>query len=598
MNIKTAKQRHARSRKAAAVGRQNHSLPAQAAFQQAINLIPGWIGHLEVPDIRVRAEFMMLVAGIIGGTLAAYHLMPALIYSEWFALLMHPIGYSAFLLVYAATYGIWWAMRTDVPLRFAALHSIMLPASMTVVFEITAGQGGLVGSTLTHWLMQNRLHPTIIATVGTLTALWSSTYLGNPMVKLIQLAEHLVNPLYVSDEYEEQPKATKPEQPSTNASHKQQCERMEALLKIRKIKARVTGLIDGLRMVTFEVQIPLDFDMKQITKQTDDLKLRLGVESLSIAPSGKPGVLHLSIPKPDDQAEALPLSKVLQSKDFHNAKGKLILPMGMDINKKLVFRDLAKAPHLLVAGTTGGGKSVVVNGYIVSLMTRHTPASLQFLMIDPKMLELSIYETSPFLSRPVVTNMDKAAQLLQTAVDEMEYRYALMSLAGVRNLEGYNSKAKSANIINTVTPAAYGDDLISKHSSKLKPLPHIVIIVDEFADLMMTHGEAVEKLIARLGQKARAAGIHLILATQRPDKDVVTGIIKANIPSRAALMVSDGTNSRIILDQNGAEELSGAGDMLFRFANDRQTIRVQAPLIEENEIETLIASQQPTKQAA
>jgi len=268
------------------------------------------------------------------------------------------------------------------------------------------------------------------------------------------------------------------------------------------------------------------------------------------------------------------------NQEFYN-QPKTAIPLGQNIYGETEYRELKKFPHIIVAGTTGSGKSVEVNVMIISLMLKNTPDELRFVMIDPKMLELSIYDNSPHLSLPVITKMDEAKSTLEYLVNEMEYRYALLANAKVRDIKRYNKKINTNNI-NPLHDTEITENLLHPAKEKLSTLPLIICVIDEMADLIMQFGKEVEELIARIAQKARAAGIHLILATQRPDSEIVTGLIKANVPSRVALTVAGATNSRIILDEGGAEKLLGKGDMLIKTNN--KVSRAQGYFIDENEI--------------
>ena len=282
---------------------------------------------------------------------------------------------------------------------------------------------------------------------------------------------------------------------------------------------------------------------------------------------------------------------MLDCAKFRESPSPLTVVLGKDIAGDPVIADLAKMPHLLVAGTTGSGKSVGVNAMILSMLYKATPEEVRFIMIDPKMLELSVYEGIPHLLTEVVTDMKDAANALRWSVNEMERRYKLMSALGVRNLAGYNEKIAQADQMGRPIPDPYwkpGDSMDAEHPT-LEKLPYIVVMVDEFADLMMTVGKKVEELIARLAQKARAAGIHLVLATQRPSVDVITGLIKANIPTRIAFTVSSKIDSRTILDQGGAESLLGMGDMLYAGPNSSAApTRVHGAFVRDQEVHAVV----------
>jgi S-DNA-T family DNA segregation ATPase FtsK/SpoIIIE len=280
------------------------------------------------------------------------------------------------------------------------------------------------------------------------------------------------------------------------------------------------------------------------------------------------------------------LSEILGSEVYNDAPSLLTLALGKDIAGKPVVADLAKMPHLLVAGTTGSGKSVGINAMILSLLYKATPEQVRLILIDPKMLEMSVYEGIPHLLAPVVTDMRQAGHALNWAVAEMERRYKLMSKLGVRNLNGYNMKIADAEALGEPFPNPFS--LTPDQPEPLQKLPLIVIVIDELADLMMVVGKKVEELIARIAQKARAAGIHLILATQRPSVDVITGLIKANVPTRISFQVSSKIDSRTILDQQGAEALLGMGDMLFMASGTGLPVRVHGAYVADDEVHRVV----------
>jgi S-DNA-T family DNA segregation ATPase FtsK/SpoIIIE len=281
-------------------------------------------------------------------------------------------------------------------------------------------------------------------------------------------------------------------------------------------------------------------------------------------------------------------SEVLSTPEYDNFKSPVTLALGHDIGGKPIITDLAKMPHLLVAGTTGSGKSVGVNAMILSILFKSGPEDAKLIMIDPKMLELSIYEGIPHLLCPVVTDMKDAANALRWSVAEMERRYKLMAKMGVRNLSGFNHKVKEAKTPVAAVRSALHRESIHDEAPLLTKLPTIVVVVDEFADMMMIVGKKVEELIARIAQKARAAGIHLILATQRPSVDVITGLIKANIPTRMAFQVSSKIDSRTIIDQGGAEQLLGHGDMLYMPPGTSLPIRVHGAFVSDDEVHRVV----------
>ena len=341
----------------------------------------------------------------------------------------------------------------------------------------------------------------------------------------------------------------------------------------------------GPVITRYEIEPDVGVRGSAVLNLEKDLARSLGVASIRVVET-IPGKTCMGLELPNPKRQMIRLSEIFNSPAFTESKSKLTLALGQDITGQPVVTDLAKAPHLLVAGTTGSGKSVGVNAMILSMLFKATPEDVRMIMIDPKMLELSIYEGIPHLLAPVVTDMKLAANALNWCVNEMEKRYRLMSFMGVRNLAGFNQKIAEA--------AARGEKIGSPFSltpedpEPLEKLPFIVVVVDEFADLMMTAGKKIEELIARLAQKARAAGIHLILATQRPSVDVITGLIKANIPTRIAFQVSSKIDSRTILDQMGAENLLGQGDMLFQLPGTNYPQRVHGAFASDNEVHRVV----------
>ncbi len=348
---------------------------------------------------------------------------------------------------------------------------------------------------------------------------------------------------------------------------KQSLESMARLLEKKlldfDIEAQVVAVHPGPVITLFEIEPAPGIKASQITNLARDLARSLSVVSLRVV-ENIPGKTSVGLEIPNEARETVRLTEVLASQAYEESVSPLSLALGKDISGNPVVVDLSKMPHLLIAGTTGSGKSVCINSLILSLLYKSTPENVRMIMIDPKMLELAIYQGIPHLLAPVVTDMKQAANAFKWSIAEMERRYRLMAALGVRNLAGYNRKVKDAEeagkplVDPLYTPATPEDE-----APVLKPLPLIVIVVDELADLMMVVGKKVEELITRLAQKARAAGLHLVLATQRPSVDVITGLIKANIPARIAFQMSARVDSRTVLDSMGAEQLLGSGDMLF-----------------------------------
>ena len=348
-----------------------------------------------------------------------------------------------------------------------------------------------------------------------------------------------------------------------------------------KVKVKVLDAYAGPVITRYEIEPDVGVRGNSVINLEKDLARSLGVAAIRVVET-IPGKTCMGLELPNPKRQTIRLREVFDSPKFSQSTSKLTLALGQDISGNPVVTDLAKAPHLLVAGTTGSGKSVGVNSMILSMLYKATPEEVRMIMIDPKMLELSVYEGIPHLLAPVVTDMKLAANALTWCVNEMEKRYRLMSHVGVRNLAGYNEKIAEA--------AARGEKIANPFSftpndpEPLEKLPFIVVVVDEFADLMMVAGKQIEQLIARLAQKARAAGIHLILATQRPSVDVITGLIKANIPTRIAFQVSSKIDSRTVLDQMGAENLLGQGDMLFLPPGTGYPQRVHGAFVADNEV--------------
>ncbi len=355
-----------------------------------------------------------------------------------------------------------------------------------------------------------------------------------------------------------------------------------------KIKAEVVGVYPGPVITRFEVNPEAGTKASKITGLAKDLARGLSISSVRIV-DVIPGKPYIGIEIPNSNREIVYLSEILRSVDFDKSKSPLTIGLGKSIGGNPVIVDISKMPHLLVAGTTGSGKSVAVNSMIISLLYKASPEQVRMIMIDPKMLELSIYEGIPHLLAPVVTDMKEAANALRWCVAEMERRYKLMAALGVRNLTGYNRKVSKAIDLGEPIKDPFAEESIGADTPKtLQTLPYIVVVIDEFADMIMVVGKKVEELIARLAQKARAAGVHLVLATQRPSVDVITGLIKANIPTRMAFQVSSKIDSRTILDQGGAEQLLGHGDMLYLPPGSSQPDRVHGAFVDDHEVHSVV----------
>ena len=365
---------------------------------------------------------------------------------------------------------------------------------------------------------------------------------------------------------------------------------LEMRLQEYGVKAEVVNISPGPVITQFEIMPAAGVKGSKISNLSKDLARSLQVKSVRVIEViyGKPTV-GIEIPNP--QRAMIRLYEVLDSEVYRRAKSPLTVALGHDIGGHSVVADLAKMPHVLVAGTTGSGKSVGVNAMLISILMKSRPQDVRMILIDPKMLELSVYDNIPHLLAPVVTDMKEAANALRWCVAEMERRYKLMSKMGVRNIAGFNEKLDQAHAAGAQVADPLWDPDIHPPGAQpdtLIKLPYIVVVIDEFADMFMIVGKKVEELIARLAQKARAAGIHLVLATQRPSVDVVTGLIKANIPSRVAFQVSSRIDSRTILDQGGAEALLGHGDMLYLAVGESTPTRIHGAFVDDDEVHRVV----------
>ncbi len=376
---------------------------------------------------------------------------------------------------------------------------------------------------------------------------------------------------------------------------------VEMKLKDFGIDAEVVAVQPGPVVTRFELRPAPGVKASQITSLQKDLARALSVLSVRVV-EVIPGKSVMGLEIANEKREIVTLGEIVRSRAYDELTSPLALALGKDIGGQPVVADLARMPHLLIAGTTGSGKSVGINAMVLSLLYKATAEHVRLIMIDPKMLELSVYEGIPHLLAPVVTDMKQAANALRWSVAEMERRYQLMAALGVRNIAGFNRRVKDAidegkpilDPVMMLSGCKRSDASINRKFPNLTPLPYIVVVIDELADLMMIVGKKVEELIARLAQKARASGIHLILATQRPSVDVITGLIKANIPCRIAFQVSAKVDSRTILDQMGAETLLGHGDMLYLPSGTSMPTRVHGAFVSDQEVHRVVdAAQDP-----
>jgi S-DNA-T family DNA segregation ATPase FtsK/SpoIIIE len=392
-----------------------------------------------------------------------------------------------------------------------------------------------------------------------------------------------IPPLSLLDDPKPQPKGYDEETLETLSRQ------IEFKLKDFRIDAQVVGAYPGPVITRFEIEPAPGVKVSQVSSLDKDIARGLSVKSVRVV-DVIPGKSVIGLETPNTKREMIYLSELLRSKEYDKSASPLTLALGKDIAGRPTVADLARMPHLLVAGTTGSGKSVAVNAMVLSLLYKASAKDVRMLMIDPKMLELSVYQGIPHLLAPVVTDMKEAANGLRWCVAEMERRYKLMSAVGVRNLAGFNKKVKDAQDAGQplLDPLFRPNPELQQAPPTLEPMPFIVVFIDEFADMMMIVGKKVEELIARLAQKARAAGIHLILATQRPSVDVITGLIKANIPTRIAFQVSSKIDSRTILDQSGAETLLGHGDMLYLPPGTAMPERVHGAFVGDEEVHRVV----------
>ncbi len=421
-----------------------------------------------------------------------------------------------------------------------------------------------------------------------------------PVVKKVEISERLDREkqiaLFEAPVDSELPalRLLDPPQPHEKGYSNEALEALSRLVEIKLadfgVEVEVVAVHPGPVITRFEMQPAPGVKASKITSLSRDLARSLSVQSVFVV-EVIPGKSVVGLEIPNEHREIVSLGEIMMSKQYDKSSSALTLGLGKDISGNPVVADLAKMPHLLVAGTTGSGKSVAVNAMLMSLLYKSKPSEVRMILIDPKMLELNVYDGIPHLLTPVVTDMKDAANALRWCVGEMESRYALMAALGVRNITGYNRKVKEA--IEAGRPLE--DPLFDPdhqapgaQPQKLTHLPYIVVVVDEFADLFMVVGKKIEELIARLAQKARASGIHLILATQRPSVDVITGLIKSNIPTRIAFQVSSRVDSRTILDQMGAEQLLGHGDMLYMESGSNMPTRIHGAFVDDHEVHNVV----------
>ncbi len=422
--------------------------------------------------------------------------------------------------------------------------------------------------------------------------------LPKPAESSPKVAKEMQQPLFLSDDLPEgeMPALGLLDTPDHSQPKGYSAESLEGMSRLLELKlkdfgvdAEVVAVHPGPVITRFEIQPAPGVKVSKITNLAKDLARSLAVISVRVV-EVIPGKSVVGIEIPNEDREIVYFSELISSRIFDDADSPLTLALGHDISGQPIVANLAKMPHLLVAGTTGSGKSVGVNAMILSMLYKASPSEVRLIMVDPKMLELSVYDGIPHLLCPVVTDMKEAANSLRWCVAEMERRYKLMAAMGVRNVAGFNRKVKdAAKSGQPLRDPLYQPVSAEDEAPELAPLPFIVVVIDEFADMMMIVGKKVEELIARIAQKARAAGIHMILATQRPSVDVITGLIKANVPTRISFQVSSKIDSRTILDQGGAEQLLGHGDMLYLPPGTSLPIRVHGAFVSDDEVHRVVA---------
>lgn len=526
------------------------------------------------------------------------------------------LGYAAYMLPFVFSYRAYCLLKGSHYLASRSLWGSLLLSlgclglmSLHLVHEATfpVGMGGFVGDQLA-WLLTDWVD-VVGATVvfAGLTAIGVTMVFNVTIERLASVKIHIPKasvpmpvarsrkrPQVVSKLNEKRKKRpvtlsddllqdnAKPAVVATPQEREQFSRDIEERLLDFGVDARVVGVVEGPVVTRYEVALAAGTKVSRISTLAKDLARSLSVVSVRIV-DVIPGKAVIGLEFPNKIRQMVTLKEIIASTKFKQAKSGLTLALGKGISGEVVCADLAKMPHLLVAGTTGAGKSVGLNAMLLSMLYKSSPEDLRLILIDPKMLELSAYADIPHLLTPVVTNMDDAAGTLRWCVAEMERRYQLMASLGVRNIAGYNEKVKNQSQTKGLLEeaAAHANGECADH---YETLPYIVVVADEFADMMMVVGKKVEQLIARLAQKARAAGIHIILATQRPSVDVITGLIKANIPCRIAFQTSSRIDSRTILDQQGAETLLGHGDMLYLPSGSGMPTRVHGAFVSDEEV--------------
>lgn len=554
----SARRKAAYSSKLQAVGAKPKNKTHSHWLQRSVKKFPGWLGHINTPDIHIKIEYLIMLVTILTVVLGIYHFHPLLTYSDWFQSLINMVGYSSFVFVLSCGYGIYWSIKTNIQLHHTLLHILIASIFTAPVFTLSGFNGGELGMAITAFFEHGHIHKSIIAASAMLIVIHSSIHLGNPLAKLISVTELLVDPFYTKT-----PQSIKTKE--ANNKKDPQISTMQSILDAHKLEyAKVIKVLNGPLITTYEIQLPEGKNASPLLNAKTSIARSTRAMDVKII-EHVPGKSTCAIEVANAKPEPVVITDLVYTKAFKKYKATLKLCLGVDSYGKAVFQDLGKMPHLLVSGTTGAGKSVAIRSMLYSLMVEQTPDKLQLSLIDPKKVELSAFKQSPFLRHPVITEMSEAIYVLEAAVREMEERYTLIEQANKQDIDGYNK-------------------------TNSNPLPWVVIVIEEAADLILQFPE-VENLIVRLAQKARGAGMHLKIGTQYPTVNVITGLIKANISARLGMMVSSKTESRVILDQNGAETLRGNGDMYAKLPGHNQLLRVHAANISQQDIQALVKKQ-------
>ena len=553
-----------------------------------------WFDFFEFEKVRINQDWVLLTIGITACITLFLNVAPVFTSLVRGSQIYEAIGEGNWMLIYATIAGITWAVRTHIPLTLTFLAIVGAVLSCLPLLAIVGINAGWVGYWLAQLLIMAALPIDTIVLLYTSVLIISLIPLGNPLFHLALLLRDWSRVLTSEPEAVavKKTRTTKKEAVTENVSGAAQW--MEQLLVARGFPAKVVGVIDSHRRTIFEISTPTDFKIKKISADLEDIERAASQKNITMETSvpNKPGISRIMIPK-KNIPDPLNLADLMTTDGFKKSHP-LALPMGQNIEGNAEYRRLDKMPHVLVSGTTGGGKSVTINCWITALLCKNSPKNLQLILIDPKMLEFSIYASSKHLAMPVILDMQKAQQAIQQANNEMEYRYAIMSAAKVRNMGEFNAKIKKKKFLNPLyadRETYTGDNaIISTVDQYCKPFPTLVLVIDEMADLILRF-KAVEELIAMLAGKARAAGIHLIPCTQDPRKEVITGLIKANIAVRFALQVATLTESQTILGpgRTEAQHLLGNGDAYLLDGNN--SVNVQSYFIEADEIEQKIEEQ-------